>query len=398
VTGRAAKAGGGITGRAAKAGGGTSMAAGATRTVISAWSALSPFGTARTDFAASVRSGRRPEVPMDPARSARPAATACTVPAFDTVAELGPKSSAMDRITAFAVVATDRLVNDHTGTRLDGVDSGTALVLGTNNGSVESVVGFTGTSLRKSRPYLVDPMRFPSTVMNCAAAQSAIWHRLQGPNATIAAGRASGLLALRYAVRLHRSGRAEVIGCGAAEEYSTTRAWLEHHAANVAPDPPLEVTARPPLGEGCAMVLLEPAGRPARYGRGELAEVLGMGFGVADAAEVRPALAGCLRRTLIAAGESPAGVWAAASSGGAGLPGDGEEAALTEVLGAGTPVRLCGTDLVGDTYAASASFALAALLALADADRPAQRRLALITAVDGHGVFGCALLRVGPAT
>jgi len=357
-----------------------------TRTVISAWVALSPFGTGRTDFATGVRSGRRPDARPDPARGTAPDGAARMIIPFDTVAELGPRSSAMDRITALTVVATGRLVNDATGARRDGVDGGTALVLGTNNGSVDSVVGFTGTSLRKKRPYLVDPMRFPSTVMNCAAAQSAIWHRLHGPNATIAAGRASGLLALRYALRLHRSGRAEVIGCGAAEEYSTTRAWIEQHAT-------AGLTSRPPLGEGCAMVLLEPAGRPVRYGRTELAEVLGMGFGVAGAAEVRSALAGCVRRTLAAAGASPAGVWGAASSGGADLPGDGEEAALTDVLGAGTPVRLCGTDLVGDTSAASAAFALAALLALA----PGDGRLALVTAVDRDGVFGCALFRVGPA-
>jgi 3-oxoacyl-[acyl-carrier-protein] synthase II len=306
----------------------------------------------------------------------------------------------MDRLTALSVVATGRLLNDRIGARRDGVGAGTALVLGTNGGSVDSVVGFTGGSLRKSRPYLVDPMRFPNTVMNCAAAQSAIWHRLQGPNATIAAGRASGLLALQYALRLHRSGRAEVIGCGAVEEFSTTRAWMEHHAV---PDR----AERPPLGEGCAMLLLEPAGRPTRHGRAELAEVLGMRFGVAEAAEVRPALAECVRHTLAAADESPERVWAAASSGGADIPGDGERAALTDVLGAGTPVRLHSSDLAGDTSAASASFALAAVLAMASGD-PAQppgasgrppgasgeRPLALVTAVDRDGVLGCALLRL----
>jgi 3-oxoacyl-[acyl-carrier-protein] synthase II len=357
-----------------------------TRTVISAWSAVSAFGSQNADFAAGVRTGRRPETPLDEARWSGPRPLACTLSGFDARAELGPKSGSMDRLTALSVVATGRLLDDGTGTRRDGVGAGTALVLGTNGGSVDSVVGFTGGSLRKSRPYLVDPMRFPNTVMNCAAAQSAIWHKLHGPNATIAAGRASGLLALRYALRLHRAGRAEVICCGAAEEYSTTRAWMEHHAVP-------NGGGRPPLGEGCAMVLLEPAGRPARHGRAELAEILAMRFGVAEAAGVRPALAECVRRTLAAAGEVPERVWAAVSSGGADLPVEGEEAALTDVLGTGTPVRHSSSDLVGDTSAASALFALVEALALA-AGEPGERRLALVTAVDRDGVLGCALLRL----
>ena len=339
-----------------------------TRTVISAWSAVSPYGAENADFAAGVRSGTRPPVVPDPM-------PACPITGYDPFAELGPRSSAMDRITALSVVTTGRLLG-----RRAGVDPGTALVLGTNNGSVESVVGFTGVSLRKRRPYLVDPMRFPNTVMNCAAAQSAIWHQLRGPNATIAAGRASGLLALRYATRLHRSGRAEVIACGAVEELSTTRSWMEHHAAPDGHD-------RAPLGEGCAMVLLEPAGRPAHHGRAELAEVLSLAFAVAEPDHAQAALARCVRRVLDHAGESPGNVLAVATSGGE------EEAAVTDVLGTGTPVRLCASELIGDTSAASAAFALTAVLALAP-EAPGGR-LALITAVDRDGALGCALLRLG---
>ncbi|MEK8171048.1 beta-ketoacyl synthase N-terminal-like domain-containing protein [Streptomyces sp. M19] len=90
--------------------------------------------------------------------------------------------------------------------------------------------GLHRDSLVGDRPFYVDPARFPNTVLNSAAGRSAIWHRLKGPNATVAGGHATGLLALRYAMRLQRAGRATTVVCGAVEEFSSARAWLEWHA------------------------------------------------------------------------------------------------------------------------------------------------------------------------
>lgn len=344
-------------------------------TVVSAWSAVSAFGVGAAALGAGLRDRRDPATAVDRDRWPVPGGRACVVPGFDARELLGAKESrSMDRVSALAVVAATEIL---AGAGEVGADAG--LVLGVNNGSAQSIHELTRDSLVKARPEFVKPAQFPNTLMNAAAARCAITHGLRGPNATVAAGRASGLVALRYARRLQRAGRVDSVLCGAAEEYSTTRAWLEHHAAPERPATTL-------LGEGCAMVLLEPAGHPARHGRTELAELLGVVLGVHPGpAGAGPALAECVRRVLAEAGEAPADVWAHAAALDPALPGVD---AGTEV-----PVTLPVADLVGDTHAASAALGLAAVLALAAADPDSAGRTALVSSVDRDGTVGCALVR-----
>jgi 3-oxoacyl-[acyl-carrier-protein] synthase II len=343
--------------------------------VISGWAAVSPFGPVSADFTTGLGDGQRAS-----GEASR------HILGFDVREVLGRKGTrAMDRQTALAVAATGQLLAGQGGERIGGVGPESAMVLGTVTASAQSMMDFARDSLTEDKPYHVDPARFPNTVLNCAAARCAIWHQLKGPNTTVSAGRASGLLALNYARRLLRSGRAEVVLCGAVEELSPARSWLESDAG--------------PLGEGCAMVLLEPLGRPGEHGRAELAEVLTLEFGFyGKPSDIRPALATCVRRALVAANETPDQVWAVASSGGPGPVGAGEAAALADVVGDRVPVRLHSTELVGDTNGASAAFALIALVGNAGrAAREAHGRTALVTSVDRDGVVGCALLRLGPA-
>ncbi|GAA3808439.1 beta-ketoacyl synthase N-terminal-like domain-containing protein [Sphaerisporangium flaviroseum] len=362
------------------------------RTMISGWSAVSPYGLDRADFAAGLREGRR-ETAVPPGDGGdAPVERACLVPGFDIREVLGRKGTrSMDRVTALAVATAGRLLRAPGGDRIPGIGAEAALVLGTNVAGAQSTVDFARDSLTKEKPYFVDPARFPNAVLNCAAAQCAIWHGLQGPNTTVSGGRASGLLALNYAMRLQRSGRAGPVLCGAAEEFSTARAWFETLSE---PDRPPEAV----LGEGCAMVLLEPYGRPGEHGRAEPAEVLAVEFGVhCEPEDVHATLASCVSRAFASTGESPDRLWAVAGSGGPGPEGSAEEAVITGILGDRVPVRLRGTDLVGDTNAASAAFGLVALLAWAENEPVPYGRTALVTAVDRDGVAGCALLRMGPS-
>lgn len=155
--------------------------------VISAWSAASAFGVGRETFSAGVRSKRQAVTTLDPERWAAPTDRACLVPGGEPRELLGRKGTrSMDRVTGLAVAAVGRLLDDGHGARIPGLDEDTGLVLGTSNGSVGSIMSFTRDSLTEDRPYLVDPARFPNTVMNCAAGQSAIRHGLRGPNVTIA--------------------------------------------------------------------------------------------------------------------------------------------------------------------------------------------------------------------
>lgn len=303
---------------------------------ITAWSAISPFGIGADAF----------RIGLDVRRQ-----TSGLVPDFDVRAVLGKKGTrSMDRVTALSVAAVGALAE-----RLPGPETG--LVLGTT-GSVQSTMDFTRSSLESERPFYVDPARFPNTVMNCAAGQCAIWHQLKGPNATIAGGRVAGLLALNYARRLQASGRAGTLLCGGAEEYSDARASLYGSAL---------------LGEGAAMLLLEPDARDG------LAEVVALEFGVyAEPEEIRPALVACVRRALDKAGARPENV---------SLVAPGDDTPLADVFGDHQPTRIDCTELIGDAGAAAATFQVLAVLV---ADTPG---LALVTAVDRDGTVGCALLR-----
>jgi 3-oxoacyl-[acyl-carrier-protein] synthase II len=358
--------------------------------VISAWSAVSAFGVGREKFSDGVRTGQPAVTPLDPDVWSAPVAEACLVPAANPRELLGRKGTrSMDRATALAVAAVGRLLHDGDGGRIDGLDEDTALVLGTSTGSVCSIMAFTRDSLMQDKPFFVDPARFPNTVMNCAAGQSAIWHGLRGPNVTIAGGRASALLALNHALRLQRSGRARGVVCGAVEEFSGERAWLDWHTHG----------ERDPfslIGEGCAVLLLEAS---ATADRTALADVLSVEFALSgDDGNVRAVLAGCLRRALAGAGVDATDVWAVAPSNSPGRQGDSEHAAVHDVLGDHRPVRLSCIGLLGDTNAASAAFQIAALLSIAQDDPASAGRAALVTSADRDGVVGCALLRLrGPS-
>lgn len=356
--------------------------------VISAWAAVSPFGIGREAFRDGLLAGHGTAAPVSGPedRAAGPGEMACVVPGFEIREVLGKKGTrSMDRLTAVAVATVGQLVAHADAEAESG--PGRALVLGTTTGSAQSMMDFTRSSLTGDKPFFVDPARFPNTVMNCAAGQAAIWHQLKGPNVTIGGGRAAGLLALNYARRLQRTARARSVLCGGAEEYSPARAWLQRHSR-------ADDEAGAVLGEGCAMLLVEPAG-PDCAERPGLAEVLAIEFGVfAGPGDVRTVLSSVLRRAFASAGADPAQLWAVAPGGVPGGLGVQEHAAIQDVLGDAAPRSIPCTALIGDTAAAAATFQLVSALAFAENEPSARARLALVTAVDRDGVVGCALLRI----
>ncbi|MBM2619528.1 hypothetical protein JIG36_28635 [Actinoplanes sp. LDG1-06] len=344
--------------------------------VITAWSAVSPFGIGREAFADGLRSGRPTGTTLSREQWQVPDERAHLVPDFDIREVLGKKGTrSMDRVSGLAVTAVRELLADTAAREMS--TAGVGLVLGTTTGSAQSLMDFSRDSFTEAKPYFVDAARFPNAVMNCASGQCAIWHQLKGPNATVAGGRAAGLYALNYARRLLGAGRAEVVLCGAVEEYSHARSWLEHHSRG-------EDERESVLGEGCGILMVEPDG-----GDGEaLAEVLAVEFGVVLGDDYRGSLESCVRRALRRAGLSTADVTAVAPCGAPGRAGEQERELLADLFPPGATERVLGAELLGDTAAASALFQLLALFGASG------ERVALVTSLDRTGVVGCALLRV----
>jgi 3-oxoacyl-[acyl-carrier-protein] synthase II len=311
-----------------------------------------------------------------------PADTACLVPGFSVKEVLGRKGTrSMDRVTGLAVSTVGLVLTDAEGNRVVETGADSALVLGTTMGSAQSAMDSTWDSFTGELPYHLDPARMPNSVMNCAAGQCAIWHQLRGPNTTLAGGGAAGLLAMDYARRLFDHGRARKVLVGAAEEYSNARAWLHHHCGGTSV-----------LGEGCAVLLVEPSERIGE-GREPLAEVLAIESRVYLDGDPRATLEVLVRNALANAGVTPGEVWAAGGSM-TGVNGGYEQTILRQLFGDDAVDRLPSVEQLGDTGAASAALRVATVLSVAERSPEAAGKLAVVTAVDAHGLAACALFRL----
>jgi 3-oxoacyl-[acyl-carrier-protein] synthase II len=170
------------------------------------------------------------------------------VPHFD-IADFVPRKGTrnLDRTTKLGIAATAQLRQRLAATAAAWERTGVAI--GSMAGSVRSAIDLGASVLEGSGMDLVNPATFPNTTMNCCASQIAIWHRLRGPNSTLANGAISALSALRYAARLIRCGHAERMLVGGVEELSPHTAWATRLKK--------EVDESVFIGEGAAMLALE---------------------------------------------------------------------------------------------------------------------------------------------
>ena len=364
----------------------SSTRAGAPVLAVTGWSAVSPVGTGAAGFTEVVRAGRAGGADVSGMFDAPlPSDRAHAIPDFRAADHLGRKGTRhLDRSTALALVATklalestDAAVDDDTGGRV-------GLVLGTTAGSIRTTSEFSRDTLVEERPYLVNPVMFPSATINCPAGRSAIWHGLRGVNATVAGGQMAGLNVLRYGANLIGSGHVDVLLAGAVEEFSPHMAW-GHRALTDGYDVP--------LGEGAAVFVVEDADRVRARGRTPEAEVLASAFGTGAPEDTARTLEAGIVRALRLAGVDADEVWGVATGehGVAGLDG-AEDAGVRAALGDG-PVRVRVKRLVGECNSASGPFQLAALLAHHRSDPGLDGRVAVLTSVSSDGAAGAAVVR-----
>lgn len=351
--------------------------------VVTDWAVISPAGRDPLDLTAA-GPGRPSDVGPE---QGGPLRQAFLVPDFDVRAELGRKGTrTFDRATALAVATIGRLRPSVFGADDEPPGTGTGLLMGTSIGSVQSTMDFTRDALTGDRPFLVDPARFPNTVMNFAAGQCAIWHGLRGPNATLTAGHSTGIHAVRYASRWLRLGHARRVIVAATEEMSPQRAWLEGQGRS---------DGQVPLGEACAALVLQSRADAHASGLPVLAEVVSVATAMAPTpADLDEAMLRCVRDAIALTG--PPDLHAPRDA----RPGSVERRAVLTLTGAAAaPDLLAVGDLVGDTGAVSALLQLQAAVRVLRAEEASRPLHALVTAVDAEGVTGAMVLRVpgGPA-
>lgn len=357
---------------------------------IVGWSVVSPIGIGSEAFADALMAGTSGcrTLPKDyPA----PVETAYIIPEFETAKFLGPRGTrSMDRLTGMVIATADMILRQNSSTEEQERDS-LGMVVGTSTGSLASITEFTRDTFVHDKPYFVNPATFPNTVMNCAAGQAAIWHRLQGVNSTVSGGQLTALLALQYARRTIARRYADTLLVGAVEEFSPPVAWADVKLRDGA-----RRRARP-LGEGCAMFLIDhPAVAQAR-GRRVLAEVIDLEFYVDPEGRSGQgaALSTCIGTVLERSGIHTDDVaLVSASQCGHARLNRLENAAIDDALGASHRARRYDiADLIGNTFSASGAFQIAALLAAAERLPPSRGHVSLVTSMGNDGAAGCALLK-----
>jgi 3-oxoacyl-[acyl-carrier-protein] synthase II len=181
------------------------------------------------------------------------------------------------------VVAAAKLALESSGWTADKLkEQDVGLILGTMFGSVHTISKFDRQALTQG-PSCASPLDFANTVINAAAGQTAIWHKLRGINSTIACGATSGLVALGYATDLIRYGHQTAVLAGGADEFcyesfkGFEQAGLLYEVAD-GTGFPVPFDARRTgfaLGEAAALLMLEEWEAAVARGATILAEIRG---------------------------------------------------------------------------------------------------------------------------
>jgi len=255
------------------------------------------------------------------------------------------------------------------------------LVLGTMFGSVRTIAEFDRRALTAGPAY-VKPFDFANSVINAAAGQAAIHHRLTGVNTTVAGGTTAGLQALAHAADLIRLGRARAVLAGGAEEMCFESFLGFARAGWLAPAPnghpngggdavPFHARRRGfRLGEGAALLALEEEGEARSRGARVLARVAGSGSGFdpsrgADPVSAAAAVARTAAAALAEAGLAPDEIDCLSASASGSPAVDRAEAAGIAALFGADASRLAVTAVkgqLGETLGASGALQAVVLL------------------------------------
>lgn len=285
----------------------------------------------------------------------------------------------LDRTSRLLISAAGRAL-EHAGwteEARDGRDF--SLAVGTTYCSMHTIGEFDRRGL-KLGPNYVSPFDFANSVINAAAGQAAIWHKLTGVNSTLAGGETSGLQAIAYGADLIRTGQADVVLAGGVEELCFESSIAYSRAGRLCGgEVGTEGNGRPvPFdrardgfapGEGAGLLVLEAAEVAAARGAKIFARIAGSG--AAFAPERNDDLRAALARSIAAAwggngnGRGPLLCVASGASGARHL--DAWEAAgiargLEAVGAAGIPITAIKANL-GEALGASGVFQAMSLIA-----------------------------------
>jgi nodulation protein E len=317
----------------------------ARRVAITGLGIISPLGLNLQETWDSLREGRsgiRPLQDLDGARVGLKLGNGAQVRGFDATKHFeSGREAYQDRFAQFSVVAAREAIR-HSGLELTPAlrDRG-AIVCGTAVGGQSSIeTGFE--DLYISGRGRVHPLTIPKTMANAGASQISMELGITGPTYTVATACSSANHAIGQAFRLVSGGLADMAVTGGSEAPFTLgilKAWEAMRV--IAPD-----TCRPfskdrrgmILGEGGAMMILEPFEAAKARGAKIYAEICGMGMSSDAHHLTQPTVEGpsrAMREALSEAGLAPEEI-GYINAHGTGTPGNDpvESKAIRAVFGA----------------------------------------------------------------
>ena len=318
------------------------------RVAVSGIGIVSPLGNNTADVwqrASAGRSGvRRLETPF---AHRLQAAIAATVDCDEALATDTLQSRLLDRFSQFALYAARQAVAD-AQQALDSADRNrTGVFVGTGMGGTHTMDSGYQT-LYGAQSDRIKPFTILMGMHNAAAAWIGIEHGLRGPNLTYSTACSSSAVAIGEAWMRVACGQLDVAIAGGAEaplSPGSMKAWEALRTVATVDGDDASASCRPfaknrsgmVLGEGAAMLVLEPWDRAMARGARVHGEVLGYGVSNDASHITRPSVEGqaaAMRAALLAAGLHAQAVEAINAHGTGTLANDScETAAIRAVFG-----------------------------------------------------------------
>jgi nodulation protein E len=261
------------------------------RVVITGLGAVTPLGLTVGPYWEALKQGKSGLGPLTLPAEAETLQQkiAGEVKGFDPTQHLDEREiPQLDRVSQFAIVAAREAIAQ-SGIVFDmPLSERTAAIVGSGAGGQTTLDDSFRRIYKENRPRAY-PLTIPKLMVNAPASQVCMHCGLRGPAFAVASACASATHAIGLAFQMVRSGMVDCAVTGGAEAcltYGTVRAWEALRV--MAPD-----VCRPfsadrmgmVLGEGAAMLVLEPLERAKARGATILAEMVGFGMS-ADAADL----------------------------------------------------------------------------------------------------------------
>ena len=271
------------------------------RVVVTGLGAVTPLGLTADSYWAGLKQGVSGIGPIEtiPDAAQLSQKVAAEIKRFDPLQHFEERElSTLDRVSQIAVVAAREAIAQSGLTFDTPLSERTATIIGTGAGG-QATVDENFRRIYIEKKTRVFPLTVPKLMVNAPASQISMQCGLRGPAFVVASACASATHAIGLAFQMLRAGMVDCAVTGGTEAcitFGSMRAWEAMRV--MAPD-----TCRPfskdrkglVLGEGAAMLVIEPLERARARGANILGEVVGFGM-TADAADLTaPDLGGMTR-------------------------------------------------------------------------------------------------------